>query len=245
MNRLLSASVRRLKIAVLGVGNLFDRLFQTGDRRSEFERLYLVEEDPWRYRSSEEEHAKYKRTLTKLLQWAPGRENCLEVGCSIGVFTAQLGVKFKQVTSIDISNEALKKAALVNATSTNVRFIELDLRSLTLQDRFDAIVCSEVLYYISEPFVKSVLERLAIHLLQDGVLVVVNEFPEGPSDRFHFKGWTALLERQWVLRDRVVVQEASRPYQISVFAKPAFRRQWPGRRQDVVRRGHDGAFKPS
>jgi 2-polyprenyl-3-methyl-5-hydroxy-6-metoxy-1,4-benzoquinol methylase len=198
-------------------------VFQTGDRRSEFERLYLVEEDPWRYRTSEEEHAKYQRTLSKLLQWAPGRENCLEVGCSIGVFTAQLGRKFHRVTSIDISSAALRTAGTVNSESTNINFVELDLRSLALPDRFDAIVCSEVLYYISEPFVDSVLNRLEIHLLPEGVLVIVNEFPEGPSDRFHFKGWTALLDREWVLRDRVVVQEASRPYQVSVFSKRDFR----------------------
>lgn len=224
MNGLISAGVKRLKIAVLEVRNLFDRLFQTGDRRSEFERLYLVEEDPWRYRTSEEEHAKYKLTLTKLLQWAPGRESCLEVGCSIGVFTAQLSRTFKEVTSIDISGEALKTAGLANLESSNVKLLELDLRSLALDNRFDAIVCSEVLYYVTEPFVDTVLNRLEIHLLQDGVLVVVNEYPEGPSDRFHFKGWTALLEREWVLRDRVVVEEASRPYQLSVFSKPDFQR---------------------
>lgn len=204
----------------MGLGNVFDRVFQTGNRRSEFERLYLVEEDPWAYRTSAEERAKYDLTLSKLLQWSPRRGTCLEVGCSVGVFTADLGRNFQKVTSLDISKEALSRAARATSHLANVVFLELDLRNLALPEQFDAIVCSEVLYYITEAYVAPVRDRLEAQLSDDGILVVVNEFPEGPSDRFHFKGWTALLEREWVLRERVVVQEAVRPYQVSVFSKP-------------------------
>ena len=52
-------------------------------RAAEFERRYRREGDPWRYRSSEYEQAKYDATLSAC---GPGPfESALELGSSIGV----------------------------------------------------------------------------------------------------------------------------------------------------------------
>lgn len=223
-----SLAARRARGVFLGLASGLDRLLQTGSRRSEFERLYLESDDPWQYRTSAEEHAKYALVLAKALQWAPRRTSALEVGCSVGVFTRSLAAEFGEVVATDVSQAALDHARRYNQDASNIRFVRADVRRDSSGGGFDVIVCSEVLYYVVRRDVEAVLSRLARGLAPDGVLIVANEYPEAVSDRFHFKGWTSLLEDRWLLRDRAVVVDAARPYQVSVFSLPPADRPSPG-----------------
>jgi hypothetical protein len=80
-----------LKFAFL---NQLHYLSKTGNRRFEFERLYLEHGDPWNYRDSLYEQDKYQRTLSCALNWRKRGEAALEVGCSIGVFSRLLAAHF-------------------------------------------------------------------------------------------------------------------------------------------------------
>ena len=73
-----------------------------------FERLYRESPDPWGYRTSDYERKKYAATLAAL----PKRSHalCLEVGCSIGVFTGMLAARCEHVVAIDFSLGALQLA---------------------------------------------------------------------------------------------------------------------------------------
>ena len=73
-----------------------------------FERLYRDSSDPWGYLTSTYEQEKYHATLAAL---PPGRHGlCLEVGCSIGVFTGLLAARCEHVVAMDFSLAALELA---------------------------------------------------------------------------------------------------------------------------------------
>src|SRR5258708_5079033 len=133
------------RILIYALRNKFDRWFKTGNRRFEFERRYLEYQDAWNYRSSSYEQHKHERTLTTLVTACNAASNVLEVGCSIGVFTKMLASRFRAVTAIDVSKEAISTAEKYVGAAGNVRFAHGDLRSLELGEQYDAIICAEIL----------------------------------------------------------------------------------------------------
>lgn len=121
-----------------------------------FERLYRAQGDPWHFATSAYERAKYEATLAAL----EGRhfERALEVGCSIGVFTALLAPSCDELVAVDISSAALERAAVRLAGAPNIALERRRLPEEMPDGPFDLIVCSEVLYYWSS---EVVLEGLA------------------------------------------------------------------------------------
>jgi len=140
--------------------------------RSYFEDLYDRDPDPWGFASSEYERDKYAHTLAAL----GGRrfEKALDVGCSIGVFTEQLAWRCRDVLALDVSGQA------VAAASQRLRrrpWVRVERRTLP-EDMpigpFDLIVCSEVLYYWSEPLLAEGLDALSAALRPGGLLLAVH-----------------------------------------------------------------------
>jgi len=207
------------RIVVFGLLNKLNFLLSTGNRRFEFERLYLEEFDPWRYHSSQYEQAKYRLTLDRILNLRRGAGAALEVGCSLGVFSGMLADHFGEVVSIDISNEALRLARTHNAKRKNLRFVRSDIQSLDVALKADAIVCAEVLYYVREQDAEAVCRNLDRKLADDGVLFYVSGLASGPPDAFYFNGWGELLRRRFRLIHEERVDDADRPYELIAFER--------------------------
>src|SRR6266700_2501191 len=87
---------------IFGLLNKTHYLLKTGNRRFEFERLYLENPDPWDCESGLYEHDKYERTFACALKWQHVRASALEVGCGTGVFSEMLARHFGKVTAIDV-----------------------------------------------------------------------------------------------------------------------------------------------
>lgn len=136
-----------------------------------FERIYAADADPWRYESSEYEHAKYARTLDAI---GPRPGLALEIGCSIGVFTSMLAPRCDHLTAIDLSSAALEHARQRNRGVSWVRIERMDATETLPQGPFDLVVCSEVLYYWEPVILDRTLARLAGALAPGGRLVSVN-----------------------------------------------------------------------
>jgi peptidoglycan/xylan/chitin deacetylase (PgdA/CDA1 family)/SAM-dependent methyltransferase len=113
--------------------------------------------DPWGYGSAYEQ-TKYAHTLELLPDGPIG--HALELACAEGHFTAKLAPRVGQLVAADISELALSRARQRCREFGNVTFKRLNLRRDPL-DRFDLIVCSEVLYYLKDRFE---LRRLAARL---------------------------------------------------------------------------------
>ncbi|HVW45490.1 MAG TPA: SAM-dependent methyltransferase [Solirubrobacterales bacterium] len=138
-----------------------------------FERLARESEDPWDYETSAYEQEKYRRTLTYLPD-ETGRT--LELGCSIGVFTAMLAPRASRLVAVDFSPTALARARgrLARARAENVEFLERRLPEGTPDGPFDTIVCAEVLYYWSPDLVVEGMHRIEAALAPGGTLLAVH-----------------------------------------------------------------------
>ncbi len=140
--------------------------------RDYFDALYQRSPDPWDFATSDYERTKYEHTLAVL-----GRRRfsaALEVGCSIGVFTAMLGPRCERLCAVDVSAAAVEAARERCATISSVSVAQRSLPEQTPEGPFDLVVCSEVLYYFAEPLLAEVLNALIARLAPGGLLLAVH-----------------------------------------------------------------------
>jgi SAM-dependent methyltransferase len=136
-----------------------------------FERLARESEDPWDYAGSAYEQRKYRRTL----EYLPERTGrTLELGCSIGVFTAMLAPRTSCLLAVDFSPTALERARQRLRDAHNVQVLRRRLPEEMPPGPFDTIVCAEILYYWSADLVRVGLRRMEAALAPGGTLVAVH-----------------------------------------------------------------------
>jgi peptidoglycan/xylan/chitin deacetylase (PgdA/CDA1 family)/SAM-dependent methyltransferase len=141
------------------------------DRRAYWETVYRTA-DPWAY-GSDYEQLKYRRTLS-LLPAAP-IANALEVACSEGRFTALLAPRVGHLVASDISRTALERAKARCCDFINVEFRSIDFFNEPLPQGLDLLVCSEVLYELSDRAdLVRVAGRLAAALAPGGRLLTTH-----------------------------------------------------------------------
>jgi SAM-dependent methyltransferase len=138
-----------------------------------FERLARESEDPWDYATSEYEQGKYRRTLDYLPE-RTGRT--LELGCSVGVFTAMLAPRCDRLVAVDFSPTALERARerLDSTGAANVELLRRRLPEEMPAGPFETIVCAEVFYYWSADLVREGLRRVERALAPGGTLLAVH-----------------------------------------------------------------------
>ena len=147
--------------------------------RAYFDRLYAGDPDPWRFRTSEYEHAKYAATISALDGRRFGR--AVEIGCSIGELTAQLAPSCDSLLGVDVAEAPLELARERHADRENVRFERLAFPDDTPAGRFDLIVLSEVLYYFDEADLARVARWSTLALQPDGVVLLAHWLGETPD----------------------------------------------------------------
>ncbi|HCH59304.1 MAG: 3-demethylubiquinone-9 3-O-methyltransferase [Candidatus Amesbacteria bacterium GW2011_GWA2_47_11b] len=82
-----------------------------------------------------------------------------------------------EITLMDISNEAIRRARLALGRKTNFSFINGDLEKIPIPDAFfDKVECSEVIEHVIDP--KKMLRELRRVLKPKGLLVIT--FPNEP-----------------------------------------------------------------
>lgn len=96
-------------------------------------------------------------------------KNVLDVGCGEGALLDVLAnYGYQRYLGVDFSEVALKKAA--QRANANTAFIYAPAESFVPDDRFDAIVFNECLYYFNEPL--RVFQRYPKYLAPGGVILV-------------------------------------------------------------------------
>ena len=108
--------------------------------------------------------------LNKILAICTDLKNkkVLDVGCSIGYLGQELEKRGAEVTGIDISKEALKKAHEVLSFT---KVVDLNEGELPFKDRtFDLIVASEVIEHLFKPVI--VLKELRRIVKDKGGLII-------------------------------------------------------------------------
>ena len=140
-----------------------------------FRDLYRRADDPWSFETSEYERDKYRHTLAAL--GARRFDRALEVGCSIGVFTAMLAPWCEELIGVDVSERALEQARERLAGASGVSLEMRDVAAEMPQGSFDLIVCSEVLYYFGRDLLLEMLGGLEAALRPGGSLLAVHWRP--------------------------------------------------------------------
>jgi 2-polyprenyl-3-methyl-5-hydroxy-6-metoxy-1,4-benzoquinol methylase len=158
--------------------------------------LFWLARDPWKYSSSYQQW-KYEQEL-QLLPPIPISQ-ALELGCAEGIFTVQLAAHVEQLVAADISRIALMRAKqrCVLHQCENVQLLQVDLIQDELpSERFDLIVCSEVLYYVgNQTALREISEKLERALKLNGYLLTSNNY------RIKTKSFnTTLLKQDEALR---------------------------------------------
>ncbi|MDE1895514.1 MAG: methyltransferase domain-containing protein [Rhodospirillales bacterium] len=143
-----------------------------------FERLYASDPDPWCFLSSPYEQRKYDLTLATLgeRQFA----NAFEAGCSIGVLTARLAPRCNALLAADMVETALESARQRCAAMHQVRLAKLRLPAQWPPGRFDLILLSEILYFLSPAEVTETAKHCRASLAPGGSVLLVNY--TGPTD---------------------------------------------------------------
>jgi peptidoglycan/xylan/chitin deacetylase (PgdA/CDA1 family)/GT2 family glycosyltransferase/predicted TPR repeat methyltransferase len=156
-----------------------------GFDRHYFETVFAAERDPWSY-ATPFEQLKYEQTMALLLDGDRPRR-VLELACAEGMFTEQLAPRVDEVMATDIAQIAVDRTAARCAALSNVHVGRLDFARDPIPRGFDAIVCSEVLYYIGgrKPL-SAVARKLAAALPRGGRIVtahcnVVVDDPTAPG----------------------------------------------------------------
>lgn len=212
LSRLFSRLWSRLRYTI-------DRTFRTGGRRHEFEYKYAAHGDYFGYQNRPYERTKYERTLACMRQWRMGRASALEIGCSVGVFTAMMAEDFEQVLAVDIASEALALARAEVGGRGNVAYLRSDLLSLRAGRRFDVIICAEVLMYIRPQHAAAVCQVLDSHLGEDGLVIEVSQQDREAGQPKFFHGWDKVLGAYFELIHRERFADPERPYEILAYRR--------------------------
>lgn len=122
-----------------------------------FERLYQNSEDPWNFRRSTYERARYQAIIDGIKDRS--YTSAFEAGCSVGELTAMLAHYCESLTAIDCSD-----TAVTTAKARCQEYTHVDIRQGTLpgdlpKQQYDLIVFSEIGYYFS-------CEDLALQMTQ-------------------------------------------------------------------------------
>ena len=203
------------------IGYAIDRTFKTGGRRHEFEHKYAAHGDYFGYQTNSYEQAKYQRTLDLMRQWRTASRTALEIGCSVGVFTAKIASEFDAVTAVDIASEALALAESQVAGAGRVSYVQSDLVSLALGAQFDVIFCAEVLMYVREkdaPLACQILDR---HLGENGLIIEVSQQDREAGKPKFFHGWDRVLGDYFEIGHRERFEDPNRPYEITAYRRRA------------------------
>ena len=179
-----------------------------GPHSGDFNTLWSVERDPWEIGDARSERSDLYHDL--LVAAVQERGSILDVGCGSGAFLARFRDDFDELTGIDLAGPAIERgrsrfpfidffqgsAARLDETSLNER-------------RFDALVYSDVIYYLSEEDKKRSLRWIAEHLEKDGVALIAAWAPGGaypdPDELERLIGHRFAIEHKQILESQHAV----------------------------------------
>lgn len=145
--------------------------------QAHFEQLYEADADPYGLRTRWYEERKRALLLASL----PRRRfrHCYEPGCGNGELTAELATRCDAVLAADFSAQVLRIARARTAMLPQVRVVQQALpNQWPVEELFDLIVLSELLYFLPLAAVRAVARRCARSLAADGVLVACDWRPD-------------------------------------------------------------------
>ena len=161
---------------------------------ADFEERYRANPDPWGYTTSEYEHRKYEATLVACGEGPFA--HALELGASIGVFSELLAPRCERLTTIDAAPSAVAAARRRLAGAPHIDVILGAIPDAIPIRRFDLVVASEILYYLTASELARTVARLESVTVAGARLVAIHWRPAGPDRPLDAEQVHALLLQQ-------------------------------------------------
>lgn len=139
-----------------------------------FERLFAENADPWCARDAWSEQHK-RRTVFRALG-AARLGYGLELGCGNGVTAREFAGRFIALLTIDGSPTAVRLARREVQSLGNVEVLQATLPCRLPRQRFDAVIASEILYYLPSPELAATLLGIHQALRPGGRLLSTNHW---------------------------------------------------------------------
>lgn len=134
-----------------------------------FDEVHRRRPDPWNVTSSWYEIRKRAVTLAALPEAHVDR--ALEVGCSIGVLSAELAGRCGELVAVDLSGEAVARARERLAPLAHVHVERRDVRDGLPPGPFDLVVVSESGYYLDGDDLAALVTDVSAVLAPGGAVV--------------------------------------------------------------------------
>jgi SAM-dependent methyltransferase len=145
--------------------------------RRNFDRIYAEEPDPWAIGTASD--PRYDRYRDLLLARVRGG-SLLDIGCGLGAFLARFQNDFDSLTGVETAGEAVRRATAAYPAIEFVHSPAEHLAETALDAReFDAIVLSDVIYYLPQQDRARLVEWVADHLAPGGRALVAAWCPGG------------------------------------------------------------------
>lgn len=143
-----------------------------------FAGIYASEADPWGFTTSAYERDKYAATLAGLPR--DRYRSAFEPACSIGVLTRALAARCDRLLATEMVEAALDAARARCADCPGVTFRRGAVPAEWPEGRFDLIVLSEFLYFLSREDLVTLVARVGGAIEPGGDIVLVHWL--GPTD---------------------------------------------------------------
>ena len=182
---------------------------------ADFEARYRADADPWNYTSSEYESHKYAATLAACGTGPFTR--ALELGASIGVFSAMLAPRCQSLTTLDAAPTAVSLARRRLGDGPGVQILTGEIPAAIPDGPYDLVVASEILYYLTAHELAATLERVCGSTISGARLVAVHWRSEGPERPLSADDVHASLRGQpWL---RAITQADTDDYRLEVLER--------------------------
>ena len=142
------------------------------ERRARFDQLFAENPDPWDIDTSDYERGKRKAVLAALGKRRFAR--MLEVGCAGGALTERLAELASSIVALDVSTKAIDLAARRLPRCDSVEFVVAEVPDYWPAGQFDAVILSEVLYFLSVGEIRQVSQLAHESVTGNGLCLLIN-----------------------------------------------------------------------
>jgi O-antigen/teichoic acid export membrane protein/SAM-dependent methyltransferase len=143
-----------------------------------FDTIYQNKQDPWDI--GEAESPRYDNYKDLILKHLLGREKILDIGCGQGAVLAKFKDDFNELLGLEISETAIRKGqqrySFINFEHGSV--VDLESSNYT-NNFFDAILYTDVIFYLTDKQKRDSLTWISHHLKENGIAVVAAWCPGG------------------------------------------------------------------
>lgn len=134
-----------------------------------FDALYANNADPWCYQTRWYEQRKRAISIAVLPQSC--YSTAIELGCGNGIFSEQLSQRCSQLLCLDGNSQAVNLAQQRLKNLSHICVKQAKLPQELPHQNFDLIVISEILYYLNQNEIQTVIEWVRTTLKPYGTLL--------------------------------------------------------------------------